>query len=70
MKITKENDMAHLKQLRKDKSIGASEYRRMKNVLIYGYEQKRIDLIRASVERSLKINSSSTGSGEQASKNN
>jgi hypothetical protein len=70
MKVAKENDMARLKQLRKEKSISAAEYRRMKNVLIYGHEQKRIDLIRTSVEKSIKINGSSAGSGEQVSKNN
>jgi hypothetical protein len=70
MKIEKENDMARLKQLRKNKSIDDSEYRRLKNVLIYGHEQKRIDLIRASVNKSLKINNSSDSSAEQASKNN
>jgi hypothetical protein len=70
MKIAKEKDLAHLNQIRKDKSIAASEYRRMKNVLIYGHEQKRIDLIRASVEKSLKNNDSSAKSGKQASENN
>ena len=70
MKIAKENDIAHLKQLRKDKSINASEYRRLKNVLICGHEQKRIELIRASVNKSLKIHGSSDSSDEQASKNN
>jgi hypothetical protein len=70
MKIARESDLARLKQLRKDKSISASEYRRLKKVLIYGHEQKRIELIRASVNKSLKIHGSSDSSDEQASKNN
>jgi hypothetical protein len=67
MKIAKENDFARLKQLRKDKAIRASQYRRLKKVLIYGHEQKRIELIRASVEKSLKIGNSSVSHNEPAS---
>lgn len=70
MKIARENDFAHLKQLRKDKAIGASEYRRLKQVMIYGHEQKRIDLIRASVAKSLKINHFSESPDKKASENN
>jgi len=70
MKIAKENDMARLKQLRKNKSIDTSEYRRLKKVLIYDHEQKRIDLIRSSVNKSLKINDSSANSDEQISESN
>jgi hypothetical protein len=70
IKITKKDDLARLKQLRKDKSISASEYQRLKKVLIYGHEQKRIALIRASVNKSLKIHGSSDSPDEQASKNN
>ena len=59
MMISRDNDLTRLKQLRKNKSIRASEYRRLKKVLFYTHEQKRIDLIVASVEKSVSIGDSS-----------
>ena len=53
LKIARENEITHLKQLRKDKSIRASTYRRMKRETMVSYEQKRMDLIKASVEKSV-----------------
>ena len=61
MIASRENDMAHLKRLRKDKSISASTYRRLKQVMMLTHEQKRIDLIKTSVEKSLRISKSSVG---------
>jgi hypothetical protein len=55
LEIAKEDKMAHLKQLRKNRSISASMYRRLKQVMIYTHEQKRIELIKESMEKSAKI---------------
>lgn len=67
MMISRENDLARLKQLRKDKSISASIYRRLKKVLLFTHEQKRIDLIKASVEKSVSIGNSSVCCDNEAS---
>ncbi len=70
MIISRENDLARLKQLRKDKSIRAPEYRRLKKIMVYGHEQKRIELIKASVKKSVRISKSSAIYDEHTSKNN
>jgi len=67
LEILKKDELAHLKQLRKEKSINASIYRRLKKVMVYTHEQKRIDLIKASVEKSVKIGKSKVSYDEQAS---
>ena len=70
MKISRENDLARLKQLRKDKTIRAPEYRRLKKIMVYGHEQKRIELIKACVEKSVRISKSSVSYDEDVSENN
>ena len=55
MITSRENDIAHIEQLRKDKSISTSTYNRLKQVMMLTHEQKRIDLIKTSVEKSLRI---------------
>ena len=69
LEIMKENELAHLKQLRKDKSISASMYRRLKQIMIYTHEQKLVDLIKASTEKSVKVSKSSVSYDYQASEN-
>ena len=64
---SKENDLARLKQLRKNKSIRASTYRRLKKIMIYTHEQKRIDLIMTSEEKSVSIGNPSVCHDDQAS---
>ena len=51
----KEDELARLKQLRKIRSINASMYRRLKDVVIMTSEQKRIELAKASIEKSVKL---------------
>jgi len=55
LKNAKKDDANHLKQLRKTKSISSSNYQRLKKVLIYSNEEKRINLIKATIEKSIKI---------------
>jgi len=52
---SKENDIAHLDMLRKNKSITKSTYHRLKQVVMLTHDQKRIDLIKESVEKSVRI---------------
>ena len=66
MKIAQKKDMAHLKQLRKDKSISASEYRRLEKTMVFGHEQKRIELIKTSMMKSIRIGNSSVSYIEKA----
>ena len=55
LEIAKEEELTRLKQLRKQRSINASMYRRLERVMFLTHEQKRIDLIKATVEKSVKI---------------
>ena len=55
LEIAKKEDANHLKQLRKTRSISSSNYQRLKKVLIYSNEEKRINLIKATIEKSVKI---------------
>ncbi len=52
---SKENDIAHLDKLRKNKAITKSTYHRLKQVVMLTHDQKRIDLIKESVEKSVRI---------------
>lgn len=65
LEIAKEDKLTHLKQLRKGRSISASIYRRLKQIMIYTHEQKRIELIKESMEKSAKIGKSSVYSDNQ-----
>lgn len=65
LEIAKEDRLTHLKQLRKGRSINASLYRRLKQVMIYTHEKKRIELIEESVEKSAKISKSIVNSVNQ-----
>lgn len=67
LKITRENNMAHLEQLRKDESINVSTYSRLKQVIMDTHEQKRMDLIKASVEKSVRTSKSFVSYDDQAS---
>ena len=55
LNATKEDELSRLKQLRKIRSINASMYRRLKDVVIMKSEQKRIELAKASIEKSVKL---------------
>jgi len=55
LNATKEDKLARLKQLRKTRSINASTYRHLKDVVIMKSEQKRIELAKASIEKSVKL---------------
>lgn len=54
LQIAKEDDLAHLKQLRKNRSIDKSMYQRLKKVMISTYEKKRIDLLESTTEKSVR----------------
>ena len=58
LETAKADDLVHLKQLRKNRSIDASMYCRLKKVMIMTHEQKRIDLIKASIKKSIKLEKS------------
>jgi len=55
LQIAKKDDLARLKQLRKNRSINSSIYKRLKEVMILTYEQKRVDLINSTTQKSLKV---------------
>lgn len=55
LNATKEDEIARLKQLRKIRSINTSMYRRLKDVVIMTNEQKRIELAKAIIEKSVKL---------------
>jgi len=54
LQTAKEDDLAHLKQLRKNRSINTGMYHRLKQVMILTHEQKRIDLIQSITEKSVR----------------
>jgi hypothetical protein len=58
LRIAKEQDLAHLKQLRKSRSISKDQYHRLKEILFLTHEQTRMDLIKAMTEKSIKIRKS------------
>ena len=60
LQIAREDDLAHLKQLRKNRSINTVIYRRLKQVMILTYEEKRIDLIESIIKKSVRIGNSVT----------
>jgi len=67
LEIVKDEYLAHLKQLRKSKSISASTHRRLKQAMMRTHEQKRINLIKASMKKSVKIGKSFVSYDDQAS---
>lgn len=59
LESAKKGEMARLRQLRKSKSISASTYRSLKQVVVMArMETKRIELINASMEKSVKLQKS------------
>jgi hypothetical protein len=70
LEITKEDEIAHLKQLRKKRSINTAVYRRLKRVMILTHEQKRIDLIEATIKKSVKIDKSVVNCNTQPTQDN
>jgi hypothetical protein len=70
LEITKEDELAHLKQLRKKRSINTAVYRRLKRVMILTHEQKRIDLIEATIKKSIKIDKSVVNCDTQPTEDN
>ena len=70
MVTSRENDIAHIEKLHEDKSISTSTYRRLKQVLILTHEQKRIDLLKASVEKSVRISKPFVSDNNQESEDN
>ena len=53
LQTDKDAELAHLEQLLKNRSIDKATYDRLKNVMILTQEQKRIDLIRSIMEKSV-----------------
>ncbi len=70
LQIAREDDLAHLKQLRKNRSINTVIYRRLKQVMILTYEEKRIDLIESIIKKSVRIGNSVTSYHNQPSEDN
>ncbi len=54
LQTAKDNDIARLRQLRKDRSINTSMYHRLKHVMIITHEQKRIELIESITKKTAK----------------
>ena len=59
LETAKKDQIAHLKQLRKSRSINASTYRRLKQATVMAsMETKRVELIKATIEKSVKLEKS------------
>ena len=59
LETAKKDAIANLKQLRKGKSISVAKYRHLKQVMVMAsIETKRIELIKASIEKSVKLENS------------
>ncbi len=54
LQTAKDNDFARLKQLRKNRSIDAGTYHRLKKIMVLTHEQKRIDLIQSITEKCVR----------------
>src|SRR4030042_2247550 len=53
LQTAKDDDIIHLKQLRKNRSIDTSMYHRLKQVMIITNEQKRIELIESITKKTV-----------------
>ena len=54
LQTAKDDDIARLRQLRRDRSINTSMYHRLKHVMIITHEQKRIELIESITKKTAK----------------
>jgi hypothetical protein len=70
LEIAKEDELAHLKQLRKKRSINRAIYNRLKRVMILTHEQKRIDLIEATIKKSIRMGKSVVSFDSQPTEDN
>jgi len=70
LEIAKKEELAHLKQLHKKRSINRAIYSRLKRVMILTHEQKRIDLIEATIKKSVKMDKSIVNFDSQPIENN
>jgi len=60
LQTAKIDDIARLRQLRKDRSINTSMYHRLKQVMIITHEQKRIELIESTTKKTAKSGNSAS----------
>jgi len=60
LQTAKDDDIARLRQLRKDRSINTSMYHRLKQVMIITHEQKRIELIESTTKKTAKSGNSAS----------
>ena len=70
LQLAKNDDLARLHQLHKDRSINASMYHRLKHVMTITHEQKRIELIESITRKTEKNGNSAKVSGVQLSEDN
>ena len=70
LQTARNDDIARLRQLRKNRSINASMYQRLKHVMIITHEQKRIELIESITRKTEKNGNSAKVSGVQLSEDN
>lgn len=70
MQTDKNEELSRLEQLRKNKSIDKTTYQRLKKVMILTHEQKRIDLIRSIMEKSVRNGKSVSSQVDQPLENN
>lgn len=54
LQAARDDDIARLRKLRKDRSINTSMYDRLKHVMIITHEQKRIELIESITKKTQK----------------
>ena len=65
LKIAKENELTQFKQLCRKRSIDEERYHRLKQLMILTYEQKRIDLLNATMEKSVILDKSVSSCNNQ-----
>ena len=70
LEIAKDEELANLKQLRKKRSINRAIYNRLKRVMILTHGQKRIDLIEATIKKSVKMDKSVASFNSQPTEEN
>ena len=68
LEIAKEDELAHLNQLCKDRSIDKETYYRLKQLMFLTHEQKRLDLVKAVLEKNFRTVKTSASCDNQQTK--
>ena len=58
LQVAKEKELSHLKHYCQNNSVDEETYLRFKQLIDYKHEQKRLDLIKAAIEKNVEIEKS------------